>query len=187
MATAYNEPKYQIELSEFRCSACAEEVPCEAAYYSVVSFDTEGFRRKDFCPACWKQPEPDGSTFYAFWRTRRPPQPSARPKRIRFDSEVIFEFFQRLDPARDERDSADAVALPTRAEREELRFVLSLLLLRNKVLNFESSKSRDGVEWLKLSEKKDTRRFHWVRNPELADSQLERVKDRIGDLLQMQL
>jgi hypothetical protein len=187
MATAYNEPKYQIELSEFRCSACSEEMPCEAAYYSVVSFDTEGFRRKDFCLGCWKQPAPDGSTIFAFWRTRRPPQPSARPKRLRFDSAVIFEFFQRLDPEREAETGTREAALPSRAEREELRFVISLLLLRNKVLNFESSKSQDGVEWLKLSEKKDTRRFHWVRNPELADSQLERVKDRIGDLLQMQL
>ncbi|MGZ7186022.1 hypothetical protein ACXWN6_09465, partial [Streptococcus pyogenes] len=74
-----------------------------------------------------------------------------------------------------------------RGERDQLRFVLALLLLRKKILSFLSSGTRDGAEWLKLAEKKDPSRCHWVRNPALADAQLEKIKDRLGELLQMQL
>jgi len=134
---------------------------------------------------------------FAFWRTRRPPLPSAEQRRLRFDAEVVFEFFRRLgadgDGQRVPAGSADAApavgAKPAlaSAERDQLRFVLALLLLRKKLLSFVSSRNRSGTEWLKMAERKDPRRSYLVRNPELTDSQLERIKDRIGELLQMQL
>ena len=68
-----------------------------------------------------------------------------------------------------------------------MRFVLALLLLRKKVLVYASSAQRDGEEWLKMGEKKEPGRHHWVKNPNLKDSQLEKLKDRIGELLNMKL
>ncbi|MGQ9589329.1 MAG: hypothetical protein ACUVYA_03430 [Planctomycetota bacterium] len=132
---------------------------------------------------------------FAFWRARRPEGPQERAAKLRFDPDVVLEFFRRLAPREGgesprppqvQEDRAVAEAVPD-SERDELRFVLALLLLRKKALSFVSSQNRDGQEWLKLSEKKDPRRAHWVRNPELADSHLEKVRDRIGELLQMQV
>ncbi len=180
MTLAYNEPRYQIEAPDFRCQACEKEIPCEASYFSAVSFQEEAFRRRNYCGSCWK-PEgggPDG--VFAFWRARRPPVPSDQPRRIRFDTGVIFEFFRRLG----EDGSPEG---PSKEERDELRFVLALLLVRKKALVFGSSYQMDGGECLKLTEKEDPSRVHWVRNPELSDAQLERVKVKIGELLQMQL
>lgn len=142
-------------------------------------------------------PTPGGAEaeVFAFWRTRRPEAPQAKATKLRFDPDVVLEFFRRLAPREGgetprppeaEGDPAAPQAVPE-SERDELRFVLALLLLRKKALSFVSSRNRDGQEWLKLSEKKDPRRAHWVRNPELADSHLEKVRDRIGELLQMQV
>jgi hypothetical protein len=177
MTLAYNEPKYQIEAPDFRCQGCEKEIACEASYFSAVSFEAEAFRRRNYCAACWK-PEIEG--VFAFWRTRRPALPTDRPKRIRLDTVLIFEFFRRLG----DEPSGEG---PTAEERDQIRFVLSLLLIRKKVLLFGSSYQENGGEVLKLTEKADATHVHWVKNPELNDAQLERVKDRIGELLQMQL
>lgn len=209
MVQAFNEPKYQIEVSTFRCESCGAEVACKSTYYSAVSYEEQGFRRKDYCLPCWKRlsiaPAGDaqpragneatsGSRFFAYWRTTRPPLPSEEPKRLRFDPDLVLLFFRRLG-AREEDGSGETDAeaggggapMPSAAERDELRFVLALLLIRKKILNFTSSQARDGREWLKLVERKDPRRCHWVPNPQLADSRLEKVKDRVGELLQMRV
>ena len=228
MTTTYNDPKYQIESSDFRCHACGGEIPCEARYYSAVSYEQETFRRRDYCVPCWKAngprqppqaPDPSGvrepaepvlaqlgseTEIFAFWRARRPPLPADKPKRLRFDSELVLEFFRRLDgeasvkaqtepvPQADGQataasSSSPSSSSPSSSEKDDLRFVLSLLLLRKKTLQYLSSQDRGGVEWLKLSEKKESARQYWVRNPNLSDSQLEKMKDRVGELLQMRI
>jgi hypothetical protein len=222
MTLAFNEPKYEIEVSGFRCHACQAEIPCEAHYFSAVFYEEEAFRRRDYCVSCWrasgpasgsaKAPPPAqgaGSSealvpgkaaaaaedgVFAFWRARRPPLPSDEPKRVRFDPELLLQFFRRVggeaglkenaaekdqDQTKDNKDNQD--------NQDEVKFVLALLLIRKKLLTFVSSGNRDGVEWLKLSEKKDPGQVHWVRNPDLNDSRIEKVKDTLGSLLQMRL
>lgn len=182
MSVAPNEPRYQIEASTFRCTACGEEIPCEAPYQSAVLFEPVtasggGFLRQDYCLRCWQGSHP---TAFAHWRTKRPPKPEDKPRRLRLDTVLLLDFFRRLE-------GEGGPEGPALEDREELRFVIALLLVRKKVLAFESSCQQDGSEWLKLVERSDPPRTHWTRNPELSDDQLERVKVRIGDLLQMQL
>jgi hypothetical protein len=199
---------YAIAVSDFTCSACEHEVPCDTGYFSAVSFQEDVFLRKNYCEPCWK---PKADQAFAFWRTRRPPVVSDKPKRVRFDTALIFEFFRRLDdstawtsaanPAHGAGDLAHGagdlahgagdepgttVESPSGGEKEQLRFVLALLLVRKKALQFVNSYHVDGRECLKLVEK-GSQVVHWVHNPELDDEQLERVKGKIGDLLQMQL
>jgi hypothetical protein len=80
------------------------------------------------------------------------------------------------DPARSE--------LAARQKRD-LRYFLALLLIRKKLLVFEGSGSRNGREWLQLIEKADPSQMYEVENPELSDDELERVRDNLGELLQM--
>jgi hypothetical protein len=185
---------YAIAVSDFTCSACEHEVPCDTGYFSAVSFQEDVFLRKNYCEPCWK---PKADQAFAFWRTRRPPVVSDKPKRVRFDTALIFEFFRRLDestawtsaanPAHGAGDEpGTTVESPSGGEKEQLRFVLALLLVRKKALQFVNSYHVDGRECLKLVEK-GSQVVHWVHNPELDDEQLERVKGKIGDLLQMQL
>ena len=118
---------------------------------------------------------------YAFWRSRRPPKPTDKPKRVRFDVELVFTFFQRLG----NRD--DMPSDKVRAESAELRFVFTLMLIRKKVLDLVSTAEHEGQEWLKVAEKRVPENTYWIRNPRLDGPQLERVKDRIGELLQMEV
>jgi hypothetical protein len=220
---APNEPRYQIDASDFRCRACEAEVPCEAVYYSAVHFGGEAFERRNYCATCWAArdtSEPGGGAF-AFWRTRRPPLPAEGPRKVRFDAAVIHQFFIRLgeglpgpsgaSPPTAAPAGEPALAAAEAKEREDLRFVLALLLIRKKILEFSSSREEEGVEWLRLETRvPKTRRagpaeagedavppaddaappapaVHWVKSPRLTDAELERVKLKIGELLQLEL
>ncbi len=261
MVSAVKDPKYSISTSDHRCALCEAEIAADELYFSAVRWQDEEFCRSDYCNACWLShlsEDPDGGRprcageeVFAYWRTRRPPPPSHEPRRVRFDAQVVFEFFLGLrepieptvEPAGGESaapetesaegpergDSQDAAQHdadrvdgepPTDAERqsvgetrevstelpgagdvskekkagavadnerEELRFFLSLLLIRKKFLEFKSSTVREGREWLVLVERKQRDRVHTVLNPELDDARLEILKDKIGDLLQMRI
>lgn len=76
---------------------------------------------------------------------------------------------------------------PCSSERDQLRFFLGLLLIRKKVLKFKSSVDREGAEWLLVTDRQTPPKVHEVLNPGLTESQLDRLKDRIGELLQMRL
>jgi hypothetical protein len=213
VAVGFNEPKFVIEPSDYRCAACAVEVAVEAPFFSAVSFAGESFQRRSYCGGCWGRPAVSPEEVYAFWRSRRP-APQAGLRRIRFDPELVLEFFRRLGPkegieaappapiqatldgAAAEGAAPDAAAEPAplaeakgppEAERARLRLVLALLCLRKKTLVFQSAASQEGREWLKLSEKADPARIHYVENPPQTDAQIEEVKNSLGDLLQMDL
>jgi hypothetical protein len=224
---AFNEPRYQIDASDFRCRACEVEIPCEAAYYSAVHFEGETFQRRNYCARCWASGDPSAppaGPAFAFWRTRRPPLPADKPRRARFDPALVHEFFLRLgaglpgprgspSPAGGPGGTTGGpeIGAAEIREREDLRFVLALLLIRKKVLELASSCEEDGVEWLKLATRVPKARragpadgageppppaeapqppapaVHWVKSPRLSDAELERVKLKIGELLQVEV
>ena len=251
MVNVHSETKYAIATSDFRCLACADEVACEALYYSAVIFEDGAFQRRNYCVGCWKRnlspklgEKDTKNSFDAFasWRSRRPAAPSERQKKIRFDPQLGLEFFLRLgektifqeaaldassdaapdvadsgmiqqaapdggaseaggadagEPVVEERDNREPVvreidssrvrAFPGAQERDQLRFFLSLLLVRKKALKFKSSIDRGGQEFLLLADRETPPRVHEVLNPGLSDDQLEGLKDRLGELLQMQI
>ena len=184
-----NEPQYEIETSDYHCAGCNEEVGRGRQYFSAVLFAEELFHRRNYCVACWEQSRLDNpgdsatgkgaGDLYAYWKTRRPQPPDRKLRRVGFDPTLVMRFFRRLS---EEQESKT----PPEAQKRDLGFVLALLLVRKKFLHFESAVQRDGGEWLKLSERGDPSRIYWVENPELTDEELERVRDDIGELLQMQ-
>ncbi len=187
MAVAINEAKYTIEPSDFRCASCQAEIAVETSFFSAIFFEEESFRRRSFCLECWKNPPPSAEGAYAIWRSRRP-APQVAQKKLQFDPGLILEFFRRLGKeAMEESGTQDSPKTEPGGEKVRLRLVLALLLIRRKVLIFESSALRDGREWLKLSEKADPNQLHYVENPPLSDGQLEAVKVSLGELLQMDL
>ncbi len=86
-----------------------------------------------------------------------------------------------------EDGSSRVRALPVDEERDQLRFFLSLLLVRKKALKFKSSIDRGGQEFLLLVDRETPPRVHEVLNPGLSEGQLEGLKDRLGELLQMRI
>ena len=198
---------YQIATPEHRCCSCEAEIKPGGDFYSTVCFLGEGFARRNYCVPCWVpeasplqeaagQAAPRG--IFAYWRTQRPEEVDGEVARIRFDPQVVLEFFRGLGKpgnhddgaAREdglETGAAGAPADPSESQRRDLRFVLSLLLIRKKVLLLKGTFIRDGFEWPQLQERGESEKAYEITNPELSEGELEQVRDAIGELLQMQV
>lgn len=128
MSTAFNEPKYDVAASAFRCQACTNEITTGTPYYSVVVDSENLFQRRDFCSGCWAQARASqgdeaarvsvgGEEVFAFWRTRRPAPTSVRPKRVRFDPDAVMQFFVRLG---EEEEVFELPGVPAETPEESL-------------------------------------------------------------------
>lgn len=75
----------------------------------------------------------------------------------------------------------------SRREKVRLCFLLALLLVRGKRLVLEGSVVHDGREWLRLGEKGHRDAAFRVEDPHVSREDLERVKETLGQLLQMEI
>ena len=200
------ENAYQITTPEHSCCCCEVEISPGSAFYSTVCFLGEEFARRNYCPSCWVPGEPapgnpapaataggglQQENIFAYWRTRRPEDRHAEAVKIRFDPQLVLEFFRGLGKeaaameAGAEGDGAHSG--PTGSQGRDLRFVLSLLLMRKKILLLDGTLIRDGFEWLQLHERVESDRTYEIANPDLSEGELEQVRDAIGELLHMQV
>ena len=207
---------YQISTAEHRCCCCEVEITPGADFYSTVCFLDDEFARRTYCPSCWapgdeaaadsdapaagsESPAGGGArqvNIFAYWRTRRPEDAGADAVKIRFDPQVVLEFFRGLGneaageaAGSREEGSGETAAQPgpSESQRRDLRFVLSLLLMRKKVLLLDGTLVRAGYEWLLFHERVESDRTYEIANPDLSEGELEQVRDAIGELLQMQV
>ena len=206
---------YQIATAEHRCCCCEVEITPGGDFYSTVCFLDEEFARRTYCASCWapgddtaddsdspgkgKSTVPRPANIFAYWRTRRPEDADADAVKIRFDPQVVLEFFRGLGneaagqdagsrEAREEGSGEpDGQSGPSESQRRDLRFVLSLLLMRKKILLLDGTMVRAGYEWLLFHERLESDRTYEIANPDLSEGELEQVRDAIGELLQMQV
>jgi hypothetical protein len=86
------------------------------------------YARIDFCEPCWhagrRPTDSGGGTLFCFWKTS-PPVPQQK-KRLLVDDSVLVDLFARLE---DRTAAADV----------HFRFVLALILMRKRLLRYEST------------------------------------------------
>jgi len=133
-------------------------------YYAVLFEEGESFRRADYSVDGWDGP-PEGS--YCHFRTRVPIK--EKKKQLLVDNAVLVNFFSRLA---DEQDPA----------RIRFRFVLALILMRKRLLRYDTSEVRDGQEYWRMTIPSD-QSTHEVVNPRLTDDQIEDVSRQISAIL----
>ena len=109
---------WRIHRREHRCARCERAFEEGEELFSLLFFEADRLRREDHCAACFDGPpagEAGGELL--FWRTRH-----ALDRRTRFavDFAAIEELFVALEDGP--------------GNRQELRYLLALLLLRKKRL-----------------------------------------------------
>ena len=132
-----------------------------------------GFERVDVCPACWEAFDRAG--VLGFWRTVMP-QAQAK-KKLFVDDQVLCELFERLAAAEE-------------PSKLSFRFVLGLILMRKRLLVYESSRSEGNqpeqreiwsVRFRGRQEMLD------LLNPRLSEDQVVDVSRQLDEILSQEL
>ena len=123
---------------------------------------------QSICAACFQDADRRGSPFS--WWSGIVPEPEK--KKAVFDLAVAKEFLQRLlrenDPA-----------------RASLRYLLTLLLLRKRVVALVGQEGADDAEVLTIRVPPDEETVHEIPCPELDEAETERLREELGRLFEI--
>ena len=126
---------FELQRCSRHCAATQRELSPGEVYYSALLDEGADVERRDYSRQGWNGP-PDGTI--AWWKSRIPDRATKRKRWA--PNEVMLQFFEELDQHRDDSQS-----------RDDMRYVLGLLLIRRRVLRQEESeRDEDGNEVLVL-------------------------------------
>ena len=169
---------WRIDRPGGACAVSGRAIEPGEPFVAAVRETDQGFSRLDVAPECWA--DVDRANLIAYWRTTMP-RPSDKPKRF-VDDGVLMEMFDRLESPGDAVDAESTAP----SGRLGFRFVLGLLLMRKRLVTYESSAraTRDGREvevWTVRVRGRDERAE--LVNPGLGDGQIAEVTRQLGDVL----
>ncbi len=157
--------EWSINRGSHVCYLCEKTFPEEEVYLSALYDENNEFLRKDFCDECWDKRDRENS--FSHWKTKISKKPEKVEKYAKTD--VFYDLFNQLENEKD-------------LSRVNFRYVLSLYLMRKKVLRLKSSHKSNENEYLVLynvREDNDTE----VLKPRLNEEEVLAVTDEIGKLV----
>jgi hypothetical protein len=153
------------------CHGNGRKIEYGEEYFGALVETEEGLQRRDFCAEYWESENPQ---VFCYWKTRLP-EPGQK-KQLFVDDQMLMTFFERL-------------ANETDQEKVDFRFVLTLVLMRKKLLKYDESRTEDGKEiWrLRIPGDKSAENTAEVVNPHLDEEQIEQLSSQIGEILHTDL
>jgi hypothetical protein len=151
---------YQVQPHTRRCAASGRELQPGEKYFSALVEEKGRLVRKDFSGEGWQGPPPGA---FGFWTGRVPAKD--QPRKLRIDADHLLDCFQRLDGNR-------------AAEQVPFRYVLALLLIRAKRLQFLDTRMDGEREILRLRCLRGGTQYDVV-NPQLTTDELAAVQDQV--------
>lgn len=109
---------FEIRRSARRCAKTDREFQQGEIVYSVLVAEGADVVRYDYCPEAWQGP-PENAL--AWWKTEAG---EAAAKRYMAPNDVVLHYFQQLDGQPDQ---------------EDVRYVLTLLMIRRRIVRLEES------------------------------------------------
>jgi hypothetical protein len=128
-----------------------------------------GFERIDIALDAW--PQFDRADVLAHWQTVMP-RPEQK-KKLFVDDQVLCELFERLGSA-------------TEPSKINFRFVLGLILMRKRMLIYETSRVEEDREIWSVRFKGREERLD-LTNPKLDEQQVQEVSQQLGEILNEEL
>jgi hypothetical protein len=156
---------WSINRGSHVCSLCEKPFPEEEVYLSALYDENNEFLRRDFCVECWDKRENENS--FSYWRTKISKKPEKMEKYAKVD--VFYDLFSKLENEKD-------------LSRINFRYVLSLYLLRKKVLKLITTRKSNDDEYLVLHNVKEGNDTE-VLKPQLSKEEVLAVTDEIGKLV----
>lgn len=170
MSTTVSKTGYDVQKPIGVCAVTGQAIEPGEKFMTALRETPLGFERIDVALPAWEQF--DRKDVVAYWHTSMPTAHQAKRK-LFVDDAVLTDLFERLTD----------VAEPAKVN---FRFVLGLILMRKKLLSYESSSTRDGREvWLMKPKGRDETLE--LLNPHLNEEQVKDVSTQLGEILNEQL
>jgi hypothetical protein len=147
------------------CAGNGRVIKLDEEYIATLVEAGDKFERRDYSTEYWTDNKP---AVYCYWKSIMPK--SEQKKKVFIDDNMLMSFFERLAAETDE-------------EKVNFRFVLMLVLMRKRIVKYDSSKTADGREiWtVKITGRDETAE---VINPHLTEDKIEQLSDQLGQILQ---
>ncbi|ADB17672.1 hypothetical protein Psta_3007 [Pirellula staleyi DSM 6068] len=155
---------FEIQRNTRKCAATGRELRPGEWCISALVDEPSGTVRKDFSTEAWQTP-PEGTV--GWWKTKI--EEPAQAKQKWAPSEVMTNYFTQL-----ENDPS----------REDVRYILALLMVRRRIARVESTETGpDGSEMLTIHiARTDT--SHQVRGVLPSDERAQEIQKQLAELLQ---
>lgn len=151
---------FDIQRCTRRCAASGRELAPGEVFYSVLRRQGAELTRADYAADHWAGP---GDDCLGWWKSRMPGR-EARAKLA--PNDVLLQLFQQLE------------AVP---EKQDMRFVLALLLVRRRVLQVEES-PQDDARSMTLYCPRDESTYR-ISTLTPGEERIDRIQDELARLL----
>ena len=155
------------------CAVSGRQIAAGEKFMAAVRETPAGLERIDVAPEHWDAFDKAG--LLAFWQTVMPK--GEEKKKVFVDDEVLCTLFERL---------ADA----TEPAKVHFRFVLGLILMRKRLVLYDSTRHEQGEEgprdvWVVRMKGRDDRLD--LVDPKLDERQVLEVSRQLGEILNEEL
>ncbi len=121
--------EYEVQHAARRCSATGREFAPGETYYSVLVSEGTEWKRLDYAADAWQGPPAEA---VGWWRSQIPDRNAH--KKHWAPNDVMLHFWDEL---------------ASQPDKQDMRYVLTLLLVRRRVFRLEEEKfDAEGREWL---------------------------------------
>ena len=160
---------YDVAKPLGKCHITGQPINVGEKFMAALRETPIGFERIDVAMDAW--PQFDRADVVGFWQATMPAQ--EQKKKVFVDDEVLCDLFERL------KDTAEPPKL-------NFRFVLGLILMRKKLLIYETSRTEDDKDvWVVHFKGKEEKLD--LLNPKLDEAQVAEVSQQLGQILNEEL
>jgi hypothetical protein len=163
---------FKISRTEGLCRKCGGELLEGDQIVALVRTGAEELVREDYHAGCWDQPAEaalqNDPEVLGIWRTSIPRK--EEKKKLLVDDGLLINFFERL-AGQDE------------PSRLNFRYVLALILMRKKLLNYLGSDRTDGVDVWRMRFK-GSEEVHEVIDPGMDEDKIAEASASLGEIMQ---
>ncbi len=161
---------WHISKAQKNCFKCLKLFETGETMHSCVEEEPTTYQliRQDYCANCWPNCDKQKST--TNWKTIKSAE--LNKKTITVDNDVLFNLFERLKDSESQRNRSYA-------------YLLSLILMRKRLLLFEDVRITNGVEYMIMSKrpKQENDQEVSVIDPHLSAEEISSLNDDLNRLI----
>ena len=160
---------YQVAKPQGICSITQQPIAPGEKFMAALRETPAGFERLDISLGAW--PQFDRKDVIGFWQTVMPKH--EQKKKVFVDDQVLCDLFERLSDI-------------TEPAKINFRFVLGLILMRKRMVIYETSRSEGERELWTVRMKGRDDKLDLV-NPKLGEQEVLDVSQQLSEILNEEL